>query len=225
MTAAAVDKVPGPLFSTLSNTFQSLLLDLEGVREVRDNETPKGLRKFAIFLICVTPIMLAPYWSHFCSTASGGEISQLYTINEDGAVVPLAAGDGGEGTATKHPFGCIAGYFISVLYVIITFSLLRVQEALEDPFDGMGKLSVQPQPPIPSCESLELAPIFQKRELLLTVRLLRCNGTPTGEDDIQWQNFARHLEQVEAYGADGVEKRKQTPKFEPLYQGDAGKGD
>jgi hypothetical protein len=29
-------------------------------------------------------------------------------------------------------------YFIAIVYVIITFSLLRVQEALEDPFDGMG---------------------------------------------------------------------------------------
>jgi hypothetical protein len=160
MTAAALDKVPHPLFSGLSSTFQSLLLDLEGVREVRDNETPKGLRKFAIFLICVTPIMLAPYWSHFCGTASGGDISQVYTVNEEGAVVPFSAGDGEEGIAPQHPFGCIAGYFIAVLYVIITFSLLRVQEALEDPFDGMGDLSVQP--PIPGHESLEAGLVFSK---------------------------------------------------------------
>ena len=47
-------------------------------------------------------------------------------VLEDGTVVD------------PHHYGCIAAYFIAVVYVIITFSLLRVQEALEDPFDGMG---------------------------------------------------------------------------------------
>jgi hypothetical protein len=70
------------LLAVLSTTFQQLLMDLEGVHEVRDNETPKGLRKFAIFLICVAPITLAPYWSHYCDSASGGEVTQVYTINE-----------------------------------------------------------------------------------------------------------------------------------------------
>ena len=37
-----------------------------------------------------------------------------------------------------------------------------------------------------------------------------CPGKPTGEHDIQWQNFARHLDQVEVYGADGVENRQQA---------------
>ena len=81
-TDSAEAKIPAPLLGVLSTTFQQLLMDLEGVQEVRDNETPKGLRKFAIFLICVTPITLAPYWSHYCSTASGGELKQVYTINE-----------------------------------------------------------------------------------------------------------------------------------------------
>jgi hypothetical protein len=76
---------------------------------------------------------------------------------------------------------------MAILYVIITFSLLRIQEALEDPFDGMG------------------------------------------EDDIQWQIFARDLEDVDLYGANGVELRKCLPADhhttgEEGYQV-AGKGD
>jgi hypothetical protein len=155
---------------------KDLVADLEGVREVRDNETPKGLRKFAIFLICLTPIMLAPYWSHFCASANGGAVDTVYTVTSDGTVVPMAVGgdvgeDGAEVAAPMaHAYGCIAGYFIAVLYVVITFSLLRVQEALEDPFDGVG------------------------------------------EDDIQWQNFARHLDEMDLYAENGVELRKEAAK-------------
>jgi len=31
----------------------------------------------------------------------------------------------------QHPHGCFAGYFTAAIFVMITFSLLRVQEALE----------------------------------------------------------------------------------------------
>jgi hypothetical protein len=121
-TPLAAEKYPPPVFSMIAATYHMLLVDLEGVRETRDNETPKGLRKFAIFLIVTTPVMLAPFWSNFCKSASDGHKQVL----EDGTVVD------------PHHYGCIAAYFIAVVYVIITFSLLRVQEALEDPFDGMG---------------------------------------------------------------------------------------
>jgi hypothetical protein len=123
-TPAAAEKYPPPVFGMISATYHMLLVDLEGVRETRDNQTPKGLRKFAIFLIVTTPVLLAPFWSNFCKSASDGRKQVL----EDGTVV------GGD----PHQYGCIAAYFIAVVYVIITFSLLRVQEALEDPFDGMG---------------------------------------------------------------------------------------
>ena len=106
----------------IAATYHMLLVDLEGVRETRDNQTPKGLRKFAIFLIVTTPIMLAPFWMNFCKSATDGH----KVVLEDGTVID------------PHKYGCIAAYFIAVMYVLITFSLLRVQEALEDPFDGMG---------------------------------------------------------------------------------------
>jgi hypothetical protein len=35
----------------------------------------------------------------------------------------------------------------------------------------------------------------------------------TGEDDIQWQCFARNLDEVEDYGTDGVEKRSEKDKL------------
>ena len=120
-TPAAAEKYPPPVFGMIAATYHMLLVDLEGVRETRDNQTPKGLRKFAIFLIVTTPILLAPFWSNFCKSATMHK-----KVLEDGTVVD------------PHHYGCIAGYFIAVVYVIITFSLLRVQEALEDPFDGMG---------------------------------------------------------------------------------------
>jgi len=172
ITDGAVDKIPVPLFGGITSTFLSMIVDLEGVREVRDNETPKGLRKFAIFLICVTPVFLAPFWANFCASAKGGTVNTMYVVGDDGTLSPMSAGEaaGADVEYEPHPYGCVAGYFISVLYVVITFSLLRVQEALEDPFDGMG------------------------------------------EDDIQWQNFSRHLDEVDMYGADGEEKREKAKK-------------
>jgi len=50
-------------------------LDLEIMREVRDYETPKGLRHVSIFLICTLPIiLLAPFWLSFCDKAVGGSV-------------------------------------------------------------------------------------------------------------------------------------------------------
>ena len=42
----------------------------------------------------------------------------------------------------------------------------------------------------------------------------------TGEDDINWDVFARHLDEVEVYGTNGVERRAKTEGFAVvrLYQ-------
>ena len=40
-------------------------------------------------------------------------------------------GEDGHWDAGNSPYGCFAGFFMAFLYVTITFSLLRVQEALE----------------------------------------------------------------------------------------------
>mmetsp|Transcript_18236 Transcript_18236/g.26716 ORF Transcript_18236/g.26716 Transcript_18236/m.26716 type:complete len:281 (+) Transcript_18236:215-1057(+) len=181
VTAGGIDKIPVSLFSGITTVLQSIILDLEGVREVRDNETPKGLRKFAIFLICVTPVFLAPFWANFCGGASGGQVQTLYVVGNDGTLTPMTQ-DQSEEAPSPFPFGCVAGYFIGLLYVVITFSLLRVQEALEDPFDGMG------------------------------------------EDDIQWQNFSRHLEDVDMYGADGEERRKKANSSDSTTENYQGSG-
>ena len=60
------------------------------------------------------------------------------TIGKDGTGSAVELNDD-EYAGMHHPYGCVAGYFIAILYVIITFSLLRVQESLEDPFDGVGE--------------------------------------------------------------------------------------
>jgi len=157
------DKLAPPLVGGILGTVQAMQLDLEVLREVRDYETPKGLRHVAVFLICTIPIFLAPFWLSFCDKAVGGSVH--------------LESDGDEGG--PHPHGCFAGYFMAAIFVIITFSLLRVQEALEDPFDGMG------------------------------------------EDDIQWQIWARNLDMLEMHGPGGKEMRdkaKEEPIEEEPYQ-------
>jgi len=121
ITDGTADKLPAPLFGGISSLMQTVLRKLEDLRMVRDYETPKGLRKFATFLIFFTPVLLAPYWSSFCADAEGGHV---YSLAADGTLVKATAAHDEE---LEHPFGCIAGYFIAVLYVVITFSLLRCE--------------------------------------------------------------------------------------------------
>jgi len=114
-----------------------MVLDFEVLRENRDYETPKGLRHVSIFLICTLPLLLAPFWLSFCDTASGGSVEVLPVeiigglgLEEDGQVPH---------DLVKFPHGCVAAYFAASIFVVVTFSLIRVQEALEDPFDGLGE--------------------------------------------------------------------------------------
>lgn len=116
-----IDKIPAPNYGAIMGGIQALHLTYQSLREVRDYQTPKGLRHFATFLIVTTPVLLAPFWASFC----GPE------------------GEDGLWDDWNGPYGCFPGYFMAALYVIITFSLLRVQEALEDPFDGTGEDDIQ----------------------------------------------------------------------------------
>jgi len=92
---------------------RDVMTQFEGVRAIRDTETPKGLRLFCFALINTTPILLAPYWNHFCSQ----EHNTAWNANL---------------------YGCQSSYFVAVAYVLIIFTLYRVQQELEDPFDGAG---------------------------------------------------------------------------------------
>jgi len=102
-------KVPPPWVNGMSISIRVAMSAFESVKTLKDYETPRGLRKLCYFLIMTTPILLAPYWANFCID------------NPD-----------------EIEWGCLASYFVGVLYVIITSTLLHVQEALEDPFDGDG---------------------------------------------------------------------------------------
>jgi len=154
IVSTGIDKVPPPMFNSLMSGVQGLHGHYQSLREVRDYATPKGLRHFAVFLIVTTPVLLAPFWMSFCSGSPK---------------------EGEEWEDGNTPYGCFAGYFMAFLYVVITFCLLRVQEALEDPFDG------------------------------------------TGEDDIQWNCFARNLDAINKHGSNGKELRK-TPDDTEAYQ-------
>lgn len=92
---------------------RDLIVHFEGVRAIRDTETPKGLRLFCFALINTTPILLAPYWNHFCKQEHNAAWEATW-------------------------YGCQSSYFICVAYVLIIFTLYRVQMELEDPFDGEG---------------------------------------------------------------------------------------
>ena len=126
---------------------QEMVLDFEVLRENRVYETPKGLRHVSIFLICTLPVLLAPFWLSFCDTASGGSVEVLPveiiapTSGNVGSGVGLGLEEDGQvpQNLVKFPHGCVAAYFTAAIFVVVTFSLIRVQEALEDPFDGLGE--------------------------------------------------------------------------------------
>jgi len=100
--------------SRMQQYLRDLITHFESVRAVRDTKTPVGLSLFCFALIHISPILLAPYWNHFCSKQSGGTDELPPT------------------------FGCVSGYFVGIFYVLIVLTLHRVQSELEDPFDGDG---------------------------------------------------------------------------------------
>mmetsp|Transcript_5568 Transcript_5568/g.13327 ORF Transcript_5568/g.13327 Transcript_5568/m.13327 type:complete len:331 (-) Transcript_5568:132-1124(-) len=99
--------------SRLQVYLRDMMANFEEVRAVRDTETPVGLRLFCFALINVLPIVLAPYWLHFCDT--------------DNSVA-----------SDNNRYGCQSAYFVAVAFVTIIVTLYRVQCELEDPFDGKG---------------------------------------------------------------------------------------
>ena len=90
-----------------------LIKDFEVIRSIRVTETPKGIRLFCFALIHLAPLILAPYWVHFCQ----------YQNRQ--AELPST-------------FGCESSYIAGASFVLITLTLRRAQTELEDPFDGIG---------------------------------------------------------------------------------------
>ena len=84
---------------------QEIMRSFEGVRAIRDTETPVGLRLLCFALIHIAPVLLAPYWVHFCSK---------------------------QRHSTLAPYGCEASYFVAVTFVLIVMTLHRVQVELEE---------------------------------------------------------------------------------------------
>ena len=66
-------------------------------------------------------MLLAPYWNNFCEKQVSKE-DIIMNIQID----------------LKGDYGCSAGYFMGISYVMIVVTLYRVQYELEDPFDGVG---------------------------------------------------------------------------------------
>eukprot|EP00802_Teleaulax_amphioxeia_P010920 Tamp_10950.p1 GENE.Tamp_10950~~Tamp_10950.p1 ORF type:complete len:290 (+),score=51.82 Tamp_10950:877-1746(+) len=111
-THASYEKPGEGGLSRMNLYLRDIMTDFETVRAVRDSETPIGLRLFCFSLIHMSPVLLAPYWNHFCKKQSTSELPSQY--------------------------GCESGYFVGAVYVLIVITLYRVQTELENPFDGDG---------------------------------------------------------------------------------------
>ena len=125
---------------------RDIVSSFERVRAILDTQMPVGLRLFCFALIHVSPIVLAPYWNRFC-----GEKMVHYSHY----------------AMMESQYGCQAGYFIAITYVLILVTLYRVQAQLENPFDG-GNL-----------------------------------------DDINWELFRAHFDQLNTYGRHGPNRRAE----------------
>jgi len=125
---------------------RDIVSSFERVRAILDTQMPVGLRLFCFALIHVSPIVLAPYWNRFC-----GEKMVHYSHY----------------AMMESQYGCQAGYFIAITYVLILVTLYRVQAQLENPFDG---------------DNL---------------------------DDINWELFRAHFDQLDTYGRHGPNKRAE----------------
>ena len=64
--------------SRLNLYLRDIMLHFEEVRAVRDSETPIGLRLFCFALIHISPVLLAPYWNHFCAKQTATELPSQY---------------------------------------------------------------------------------------------------------------------------------------------------
>jgi len=54
----------------MASNIRDLMIQFEQIRSVRDSTSPVGLRLFCFALINILPVVLAPYWLHFCSSDS-----------------------------------------------------------------------------------------------------------------------------------------------------------
>lgn len=110
----ALPKPPTPPeISTQSGFIRFALVNFEEARCTADYRTPRGLRLFCFVVIHVSPIFLAPYFNRYCANQN-------------------------DSTESSHMYGCQSGYFMSILFVLINSTLLKVQQQLENPFDGDG---------------------------------------------------------------------------------------
>jgi len=102
-----------PELSSQYNFLRMAFISMESCRVAADYRTPRGLRLFCYAVIHTSPFFLAPYFNSYCS-------------HED------------ESMHKSHSWGCYSGYLMAILFVIINMTLLRVQQQLENVFDGDG---------------------------------------------------------------------------------------
>mmetsp|Transcript_29538 Transcript_29538/g.74266 ORF Transcript_29538/g.74266 Transcript_29538/m.74266 type:complete len:349 (+) Transcript_29538:197-1243(+) len=108
------EKPPSPPeIATMNNFIRFAMVDFEEARTVADYRTPRGLRLFCYVVIHVSPIFLAPYFNRYCTQQN-------------------------DSSHDTHLYGCQSGYFMAILFVLINSTLLKVQQQLENPFDGDG---------------------------------------------------------------------------------------
>lgn len=132
----------GPNFKVTSATarswefLQDTIHSYEHIRAVQASSTPVGLRLFCYCLNNVSCLALAPFWAHFCKME---RFTGQRQVDNDIISIAIPA----EKMHRDIGYGCTSAYMIGVLFTLIVFTLYRVQEELEDPFDGRGDDDIQ----------------------------------------------------------------------------------
>jgi len=93
---------------------RALMLGFEQLRGLRQYQSsPVRMQRFCTIMVHLTPIILAPYWRHYC-----------HDYNEKLGISPQRV--------------CIPAYLSCTIFVSVLCTLLRVAVDIADPWDGVG---------------------------------------------------------------------------------------
>ena len=103
----------------LIENLRRLICAWESVKLVRNYTSPKVLRNFCFFTIHALPILLAPYWCHFCKS------------------------DHADLLDPEKLYGCFSGYFLGMIFCIVLITLDKVFIRSSPPFPPSKPASLE----------------------------------------------------------------------------------
>ncbi|XP_065837613.1 uncharacterized protein [Oscarella lobularis] len=126
----------GPLVTRLIHYNNIMCWSFERLRVVREYRSPRTIRAFTKVLIFVLPLLLSPYYvyvgrSSTVNTTTGtAKLAEPVTAASPTPMMQQSETRGG----TVWP-----AYFLAVLVSFVFGSLQAVEDALDDPFDGISE--------------------------------------------------------------------------------------